>query len=50
MRERRFIAFILAAILAFTLLCGCDSSADLSVVGTAPEGYRETLTSLEDCG
>lgn len=50
MRERRFIALILAAILAFTLLCGCDSRAELSVVGTIPEGHRETLTSLEDCG
>ena len=50
MRERRLIALILAAILAFTLLCGCDSHAELSVVGTAPEGYRETMTSLEDCG
>lgn len=50
MRERRYIALILAVILAFTLLCGCDSCTELSVVGTAPEGYRETLTSLEDCG
>lgn len=50
MRERRFIALILASIMVLTLLCGCDSSAELSVVGTAPEGYRETLTSLEDCG
>lgn len=48
MRERRFITLILAAIMALTLLCGCEDRAELSVVGTVPEGYLETFHTLEE--
>lgn len=54
MMARKLFAIILVLILAAMLFCGCDSYADpyttesiAYVVGTVPEGYLETLTSLE---
>lgn len=54
MMVRKLFAIILVPILAAMLFCGCDSCADpyttesiAYVVGTVPEGYLETLTSLE---
>lgn len=53
MRENRLFALVLAAVMVVMLFCGCEESyptdSFASVVGTAPEGYLETLTSLEDC-
>lgn len=53
MKARKLLAIVLALILSAVLLCGCeDAHATESiahVVGTVPEGYLETLTSLEDC-
>lgn len=53
MRARKLFVFSLVLILAIMLFYGCEGTYATEsiayVVGTAPEGYLETLTSLEDC-
>lgn len=53
MRVKRLFALVLAAIMVAMLFCGCECAYTTEsiayVAGTAPEGYLETLTSLEDC-
>ena len=53
MKVRKLFAITLALILATMLLCACEDTYATDtiayVVGTVPEEYLETLTSLEDC-
>ena len=53
MKVRKLFAITLALILATMLLCACEDTYETDtiayVAGTVPEGYLETLTSLEEC-
>lgn len=53
MKVRKLFATTFALILATMLLCACEDAYATDtiayVAGTVPEGYLETLTSLEDC-
>lgn len=53
--KKNLFSLLLAGIMIATLLTGCISYPSefkpnpyLEVVGTVPEGYMETFTSLED--
>lgn len=55
MKCKNLISLFLAGIAVAAFLTGCDNDSELfkpnpylEVVGTAPEGYMETFTSLED--
>lgn len=55
MKRKNLISVFLAGIAIAAFLTGCASDSELfktnpylEVVGTAPEGYMETFTSLED--
>lgn len=56
MMHKNLFSLFLAGIAITAFLTGCayhselfNSNPYLEVVGTAPEGYMETFTSLEDC-
>ena len=56
MKHKNLFSLFLAGIATAAFLTGCayhselfKSNPYLEVVGTAPEGYMETFTSLEDC-
>ena len=55
MKHKNLISVFLAGIAIAAFLTGCANDSELfkpnpclEVVGTAPEGYMETFTSLED--
>lgn len=55
MKRKNLISLFLAGIVTAALLTGCAGDSEvfkpnpyLEVVGTAPEGYMETFTSLEN--
>ena len=56
MKRKNLFSLFLAGIAAAAFLTGCayhselfETNPYLEVVGTAPESYMETFTSLEDC-
>lgn len=56
MKRKNLFLLFLAGVATAAFLTGCTYHSELfkpnpclEVVGTAPEGYMETFTSLEDC-
>lgn len=56
MKRKNLFSLLLAGIATAAFLTGCTYHSELfkpnpylEIVGTAPEGYMETFTSLEDC-